>query len=125
MNLNIMKKTMINANDVISFIETLINKNIDFSTCNTPKVCRIWTELGCRFVSIVLNIENNYITLEFSYTNTIYINNISKVDILDLQKVFIKAEEYSNERTEYKFKHYFDKINEVDKTIDNLDDDED
>ena len=116
---------MINANDVISFIETLINKNIHFSTCNTPEVCRIWTELDCNFVSIVLNVENNYITLEFSYTNPIYIDNISKVDILDLQKVFIKAEEYSNNLTEYKFKHYFDKINEVDKTIDNLDDDED
>lgn len=116
---------MINANDVISFIETLINKNIDFSTCNTSEVCRIWTELDCKFVSIVLNIENNYITLEFSYTNPIYINNISKIDILDLQKVFIKAEEYSNNLAEYKFKHYFDKINEVDKTIDNLDDDED
>lgn len=125
MNLNIMKKTMINANDVISFIETLINKNINFSTCNTPEVCRIWAELGGKFVSIVLNIENKYITLEFSYTNPIYIDNVSKVDILDLQKIFIKAEEYSNNLTEYKFKHYFDKINEVDKTIDNLDDDED
>ena len=114
---------MINANDVISFIETLITKNIDFSTWNTPEICKIWTELDCS--SIVLNVENNYITLDFSYTNPIYINNISKVDILDLQKVFIKAEEYSNKRTEYKFKHYFDKMNEIDKTIDNLDDDED
>lgn len=116
---------MINANDVISFIETLINKNINFSTCNTPEVYKIWAELGGKFVSIVLNIENKYITLEFSYTNPVYIDNISKVDILDLQKVFIKAEEYSNNLTEYKFKHYFDKMNEVDKTIDNLDDDED
>ena len=116
---------MINANDVISFIETLITKNIDFNTWNTPEICKIYAELDGSFVSIVLNVENNYITLEFSYTNPIYINNISKVDILDLQKVFIKAEEYSNERTEYKFKHYFDKMNEIDKTIDNLDDDED
>ena len=116
---------MINANDVISFIETLITKNIDFSTGNTPEIYKIWAELDCKYVSIVLNVENNYIALEFSYTNPVYIKDISKVDILDLQKVFIKAEEYSNERTEYKFKHYFDKMNEVDKTIDNLDDDED
>ena len=125
MNLNIPKKTMINVNDVISFIETLITKNIDFSTWNTPEICKIWAELDCKYVSIVLNVENNYIALEFSYTNPVYIKDISKVDILDLQKVFIKAEEYSNERTEYKFKHYFDKMNEIDKTIDNLDDDED
>ena len=117
---------MINIKDVINFIDNLIYKRIDFNTCCYPKIYRIgFYDKDGYYITIILYTEENYIDINFPKTNKIRITNISKIDILDLQRAFIAAEECSKAASEYKFRHYFDKINEVDKTIDNLDDDED
>lgn len=119
---------MITTNDVISFIENLIKSNIDFCawSSNEDSIYNIGIYNNCDTkITIRLWVFNNSITIERPCIDDMSINNISKIDMLNLQRVFIKAEEHSNELAEYKFRHYFDKMNEIDKTIDNLDDDED
>ena len=117
---------MINIKDVINFIDNLIYKRIDFNTCCYPTIYKIrFYDKDGYCITIILNTKENYIDINFPKTNQIRITNISKIDILDLQRTFIAAEECSKAAAEYKFRHYFDKMNEIDKTIDNLDDDED
>lgn len=118
---------MITTSDVISFIENLIKSNIDFNVSIYRDVEVCWSD------SIYVN-DNSVLIQLNTVESTVYIRNhnltpliipASETDMLDLKKLFIQAEECSKLRSEYKFIHYFDNINKVDKTIDNLDDDED
>lgn len=117
---------MINIKDVINFIDNLIYKRIDFHTYCSTDIYKIgFYDNDGRYIAIILDAEENYIDIIFPKTTPIRITNISKIDKLDFQRAFIEAEECSKAASEYKFKHYFDNINKIDKTIDNLDDDED
>lgn len=118
---------MINTNDVINFIKKLIDSgvkmnvsttNIYFSEINTSDV-RIYAS-----ASYDDNAEK-YVVIQFNGYNNIIVHDLTEKEWLDLKRVWLDAKDYADNLAKNQFIHYFDKINKIDKTIDNLDDDED
>ena len=114
---------MITVNDVISFIEKAIKNKSKINTFNREN-------LGLKFIKIEdykieIDSYGKSVLISNFDLNNIKLTNIDSRTMLKLENTYIDAEDYATNLSEYKFKHYFDNIDKKDKTIDNLDDDDD
>ena len=116
---------MINANDVINFRKKLIGSGVKMSVLTN----NYFYEINTSDIRIYSTFRDDgctkYAVIQFDEYNDIIVNDLTEREWLDLKRIWLDAKDYADNLAENQFVHYFDKINKIDKTIDNLDDDED
>lgn len=123
MTVNMITKSKITINNIIEFIHTAMNKNLDITEEFTPY------KYGFTIINddtkIHFFIDDDSIAISTSdhgYVNIEY--QLTERDKLDLEALKLDVKEYNEEKALNLFADFFNYIPQTPASIDNLDDDD-